>query len=924
MPTPQSCLRILVVTPLLWLAAVPVIAQQPSSDAQMLTQAANGGRADRTPAEQKLDSTLMFAVRGFAGAGTSGQIPLSIQPNIQSFIDSNVATDTTVFVVIKADVSPDLVAALRVVGSRDISEFPQYDTITARVPITALLFIAQRSDVRAIGPQELSQGNRYIPTPEELRTRFKDLADSVINVGSVTWQGVTAHQADKAASTGIQGAGVKVCVLSDGVNSLAARQATGDLPATVTVLSGQAGNGDEGTAMLEIIHDMAPGAALGFATATPSQAQMATNIQNLRTVAGCDIIVDDWTYFAASAFQDGIVAQAVNTVTTAGALYFSSAANSGNLTHGTSGTFEGDFVASATAPPAAITTFEGAVIILHSFGANSYTTLTGASTFISLKWSDPLAGSANDYDLFVMDSTATNILASSTTSQVGSQDPVETVSCSTCPLPIGARIYIAKFNGSVRGLRLDTHRGRIANGTSGSTFGHNAAGSGLTVAAVNVGTASGGVFVGGATNPVESYSSDGPRKIFYSPNGTAITAGNVLFNTNGGTTLAKVDISASDCGSTSTPGFGVFCGTSAAAPTSAAIAALIKSAKPTATKAQITTALLNSALDIQAVGIDRDSGVGIVMASAALRGVLSPLTIAKSFVPSSIASGGTSVLKIQVTNPNTVMLQGIAFTDTYPSPQVKNAASPNATVTGTGCSGTLTAAPAGGSFAVVAAVPATTTCTYSVTVTSSTVGSYPDASGALTTPIALNTAAASATLTVGGVTPAPVLQSVVLRKVHGAAGTFDLTLSSVLTNPTTEPRIGPAHQLVFTYDKPLSAATATVTEGTATSSSSIAGSTVVVNLTGVTNAQYVTVTLSAVASTDGGTGGTGVARAGFLAGDVNQNRVVSLADLALVNAQLAQAVTAANFLKDVNASGTLSLADKALTNVNLTTSLPLP
>jgi len=65
-------------------------------------------------------------------------------------------------------------------------------------------------------------------------------------------------------------------------------------------------------------------------------------------------------------------------------------------------------------------------------------------------------------------------------------------------------------------------------------------------------------------------------------------------------------------------------------------------------------------------------------------------------------------------------------------------------------------------------------------------------------------------------------------------------------------------------------------------------------------------------------------RLGFLLGDVNQNRVVTLSDLGLVNAQLAQAVTAANFLKDVNASGTLSLADKGVTNANLTKALPAP
>jgi hypothetical protein len=55
-----------------------------------------------------------------------------------------------------------------------------------------------------------------------------------------------------------------------------------------------------------------------------------------------------------------------------------------------------------------------------------------------------------------------------------------------------------------------------------------------------------------------------------------------------------------------------------------------------------------------------------------------------------------------------------------------------------------------------------------------------------------------------------------------------------------------------------------------------------------------------------------------------QNRVVTVADLGLANAQLAQAVTAANYLKDVNASGTLTLADKGIINANLTRGLPAP
>ena len=128
----------------------------------------------------------------------------------------------------------------------------------------------------------------------------------------------------------------------DGVDSLAASQAAGELPA-VDVLPEQAGDGDEGTAMLEILHDMAPGAELGFATAFNSDASFADNIRALRFAAGCDVIVDDILYFNESPFEDGPIAQAVNDVTADGALYFSSAGNEGNTLDGTSGNYEGDF-----------------------------------------------------------------------------------------------------------------------------------------------------------------------------------------------------------------------------------------------------------------------------------------------------------------------------------------------------------------------------------------------------------------------------------------------------------------------------------------------------------------------------------------------------------------------------------------------------
>ena len=173
--------------------------------------------------------------------------------------------------------------------------------------------------------------------------------------------------------------------------------------------------------------------------------------------------------------------------------------------------------------------------------------------------------------------------------------------------------------------------------------------------------------------------------------------------------------------------------------------------------------------------------------------------------------------------------------------------------------------------------------------------------------------------------PPPGLLSAASRKVHGAAGTFDLPLTLLpLTNPTTEPRLSSTASIVMTFDSTIVGADIAVTEGTAALDvPNLSGSDVIVELTGVANQQYVTISLTNVAST-ATVGGSGTVRIGFLLGDVSQNRVVSVADLGLVNQQLAQPVTAANYLKDVNVSGTLTLADKGITNANLTKALLPP
>ena len=177
----------------------------------------------------------------------------------------------------------------------------------------------------------------------------------------------------------------------------------------------------------------------------------------------------------------------------------------------------------------------------------------------------------------------------------------------------------------------------------------------------------------------------------------------------------------------------------------------------------------------------------------------------------------------------------------------------------------------------------------------------------------------------GGPGLPPLLQSAVSRKTHASAGTFDLPLSLSITSPTIEPRTGPAHTLVFTFDKPITGATVAVTEGVGTAAApTFSGNDVVVDLTGVSNQQYATVTLTNVTSSDGGSGGSATARLGLLLGDVNQSHTVTVLDIVVVNGQLAKPVSATNFLLDVNINGMLTVLDKVIVNANLAKALPAP
>jgi hypothetical protein len=620
-----------------------------SQEAREQIQSLLAEKRSRTAAQRKLDSQLIYGIRMNRRQSISARVQTLAVPFSTDRDDVEVDISTT-------GTAP-VAKVINDAGGTIINIVERYGAIRARVNFNQLEnlaalpevifiqpiqeFMTSGQDIDAARPRQQGK-SRYTLDPsfpqraqrvrstlgKFLATRAAATAPAAAAfIGSRTSEGDVTHKADLARGVyGIDGTGIKIGVLSNGVVSLATSQALGDL-GPVTVLPGQTGTGDEGTAMLELIHDLAPGAQLYFATANGGIATFANNILALRT-AGCDIIVDDVFYFVETPFQDGqltpsdrnggIVVQAVNDVTAAGAMFFSSAGNSGNLNSATSGTWEGDFV-DGGAVSGAVGTIEGGVGRVHDFGAGqTFNILTVASTNpIGLYWSDPLGGATNDYDIFRLNSTGTSVLAAGANFQGGTQDPYEQITATGAAA--NQRLVIVKFSGVARFLHVNTNRGRLSIATTGQTHGHSHALNGFSVAAAPAASPGGpypGVF--NSASPLETFSSDGPRRIFYNADGTAITPGNVL--ATGGLLRQKPDITAADGTQvTGVGGFGSpFFGTSAAAPHAAAIAGLIKSAGAF-TNAQVRTALISTAIDIRAPGVDRDSGAGIVMALEALK-----------------------------------------------------------------------------------------------------------------------------------------------------------------------------------------------------------------------------------------------------------------------------------------------------------------
>ncbi len=245
----------------------------------------------------------------------------------------------------------------------------------------------------------------------------------ILDVGTATTQGVVQHRVDQVTQNGT---GITVGAMSDSYarsnNAITAAVdvSTGDLPGPgnpagntlpVVVLDDPiAGATDEGRAMMQIIHDIAPKSKIGFATGATGQVSFADNIRSLaglpsgsHTVPGfnANVIVDDLYYPDSPMFGTSLAGKAVDQVAALGVSYFSSAGNlpsqqgyfsdyrnvpSGNLATALAGT---------NIPASAFSTIDPASYAggFHNFrndgGQDIAQTLSGTGGSISFQWDDP-------------------------------------------------------------------------------------------------------------------------------------------------------------------------------------------------------------------------------------------------------------------------------------------------------------------------------------------------------------------------------------------------------------------------------------------------------------------------------------------------------------------------------------------------------
>jgi hypothetical protein len=438
--------------------------------------------------------------------------------------------------------------------------------------------------------------NLEILASQEIVRTIRTVMPPLVRAGSVTTEGDAIHRTcDVRTAYSQNGSGVKVGIISDGVDHWTDAQSSGDLPAGLTVLSNTRG-GDEGTAMLEIVHDMVPDADLYFHDSGTNVVAFNSAIDALVT-AGCDVICDDIGWLLEPFFEDGIVASHLTSVLASNDIVYASAAGNDGQGH-----YQGDYSNDGY-------DFHDKVWFIDLD--------PGGSATIILQWNDAFSASGNDYDLYLCNYYTGEVLLSSINTQDGNDDPLEYIS----PLNIGDSlvecvIVVSNYEGAAATKTLEVfiypENGATVYANNidpvDSIFGHAAVPNAIAVGAIAANDP--------GNDDIEVFSSQGPVTISHpSP-----------------VSRPKPDL----CGIdgvliTGAGGFGYwdgsnyrFSGTSAAAPHIAAIAAQLWGAHPTKTGDEIRSTLYASAIDLGSAGYDNVFGYGRADALDAFEALVPP------------------------------------------------------------------------------------------------------------------------------------------------------------------------------------------------------------------------------------------------------------------------------------------------------------
>lgn len=468
-----------------------------------------------------------------------------------------------------------------------------------------------------------------------------DATDTLISVGPQVSGSYVVNQADISlradvarARFGVDGTGQRIGIISDSFDHLggyAYDVAIGVLPAGIEVLKeaprqtedGEPALGDdEGRAMAQLVHSIAPGATLLFATAGSSGPDVFADSIRLLAEAGCTIIVDDITEGGVPWFQDGAVALAVDEVVRDyGVTYFTSA---GNFAHNS---YESVFRSVAAdgleklpedvvaADPVALHDFDpgpGVDVFQHVQIPEGTTQLR-----LTMQWAQPWGRNQSDVDLFFYDASGTVLLDHLEGDHQLDADPMFDA---VLPIPAeleSVQVVIAHAGGESPGyLKYVTYQTRL--------IAEYAEGASTVVGHANSATAAAMAAAGYYYTPayrespavLAPSSSLGGTPIFFDPFGERLPEAEVrrqpMFTTanNGNTSFFGTDIDLD--------GIPNFSGTSASAPNTAAVAALMLQAAPMLSSADVFEILAATAADIEAGGYNHLSGYGLVRADAAV------------------------------------------------------------------------------------------------------------------------------------------------------------------------------------------------------------------------------------------------------------------------------------------------------------------